>query len=89
MYSISNFCDIYLYNYIKQKMNNKHIWLRNNVCTILFNSLENFLFSLMAFGGLYDMPTIISIAVTGTILEIIVAICDTPFLYIAIKTKER
>lgn len=83
MFAISNFCDINLYDYMKKKMNNKYMWLRNNVCTILCNGLENFLFSFMAFGGLYDIATIISIAVVGTILEAIIALCDTPFLYIA------
>lgn len=88
MFAISNFCDVNLYEYLRKKTNGKYMWLRNNVCTILCNGLENFLFSIMAFSGLYDFGTIISIALVGTILEILIALCDTPFLYISTKVKD-
>ena len=48
MFFVSNMCDIYLFNKLKQKFPDK-LWLRNNVSTIISNCLENYIFSLMAF----------------------------------------
>ena len=58
-------------------------WLRNNVSTILCNCLENFGFITLAFVGIYDAETILIIATSTSIVEMIVALLDTPFLYIA------
>ena len=65
----------------------KQLWLRNNVSTIISNCLENYFFVFFAFVGIYNYSTILSIATTTSILEIIIAICDTPFMYIAKKLK--
>lgn len=86
MYFISNMVDIHLYNKLKEKYPNK-LWLRNNVSTIISNCTENFFFSMLAFIGIYDFSAIISIAVTKSLIEIILALCDTPFLYISKKLK--
>ena len=87
MYFIANMADVYIFNKIKEKMNGKKLWLRNNVSTILCNCLENFGFIFLAFVGIYDMKTILTIAVSTSIIELIVAILDTPFLYLAKKVK--
>ena len=79
---VSNYIDVNLYNYLKNKMNNKHLWFRNNISTILCNCMENFLFFLMAFYNIYDINVILNITLTTSIIEIIIALCDTPFLYL-------
>jgi len=88
MYFVSNLLDVKLFNAIKKTTGGKHMWLRNNVATIVCNGGENFLFLLLAFAG--QMPTnlIFSIAVSATIVESVIAVCDTPFLYIARKIKK-
>lgn len=86
MFFVSNMFDIYLYSKLKEKYPNK-LWFRNNAATIISNCSENFLFVLLAFVGIYDMSLIISIALTKTILEIIIALLDTPFLYLSKKLK--
>lgn len=87
MFALSNFVDIRLYEYLRKKSNGKKMWLRNNVCTIVSNGCENFLFYLIAFGGTMPLSVIISIALSATIIEILIALCDTPFLYISKKIK--
>ena len=84
MFFVSNMVDIHLYNKLKEKYPNK-LWLRNNISTILCNCIENYFFNTLAFIGIFPMPIIISIATTTTIIEIIIAICDTPFLYLSKK----
>lgn len=87
MYFISNMLDVMLFDKIKQKTKGKMLWLRNNVSTILCNCLENFFFIGFAFYGIYDIKTILTIALSTSIIEMIVAVCDTPFLYLSKKIK--
>ena len=86
MFYISNLFDIYLFDRLRQKYPKK-LWLRNNVATIISNSAENYFFATIAFLGIFDIPTIISIATTGTIIEIIIALLDTPFIYLSKKLR--
>ena len=86
MYFISNMFDIYLFEKIKSKVPDK-LWLRNNVSTIISNCLENYFFTFLAFAGIYDLKTILSIATFSSVLEMIIAILDTPFVYIG-KSKK-
>lgn len=88
MYFIANMADVYIFNRIKDKMDGRALWLRNNVSTILCNCLENFGFIGLAFYGIYDMKAIIVIAASTSIIELIVALLDTPFLYIAKKLSK-
>lgn len=86
MFYISNLFDIYLFDKLRQKYPKK-LWLRNNVATIISNSAENYFFATIAFIGIFDIPTIISIATTGTIIEIVIALLDTPFIYLSKKLR--
>lgn len=87
MYFIANMADIYLFTKIKEKTHGKQMWLRNNVSTILCNCLENFGFIFFAFVGIYDAQTILSIAIGTSIIEMIAALIDTPFLYLSKYTN--
>ena len=84
MFFASNMFDIFLFEKIKNKFPKK-LWLRNNVSTIISNCLENYFFSIFAFIGIYEFTTILVMATCASVLEMIIAICDTPFLYISKK----
>lgn len=88
MFALSNIVDIRLYEWLRKKSNGKKMWLRNNLCTMISNGGENFLFYLIAFGGIMDMGTIFLVAASATIIEVVVALCDTPFLYLSKKVKD-
>lgn len=81
LFALSNFLDVTLYEYLRNKTNGKYMWLRNNVSTILCNGTENFIFYTLAFGGIFSMSEIFAMGLSATIIEILIAICDTPFLY--------
>lgn len=89
MYFVANMADVYLYDKLRSKMNGNHMWLRNNVSTIVCNCLENFFFMLMAFIGTFNFQTVVIMALSTSVIEIIAGICDTPFLYLATKWKNK
>lgn len=88
MFFVANYIDVHLYERLSKRFKGKKLWLRNNVSTITCNCLENFGFVLLAFLGTYPLSEVLWIAVSTCIIEIGIAICDTPFLYLATK-KER
>ena len=93
---IANRLDVWLFEKIKNKTGDKKLWIRNNVATITSNCLENFLF---VFLGYYLLPLIftgneiqplsisLGIALSTSIIEIVIGICDTPFIYLSKKFK--
>jgi uncharacterized integral membrane protein (TIGR00697 family) len=89
MYALANICDVYLFDFLKKKTNGKKLWLRNNVSTIICNGLENFGFIFLAFYGVLENESLLPIALTTTAVEAVIALLDTPFLYIAKKTKTK
>lgn len=80
MYFVSNMADVYLFDKLKNRFPNK-LWLSNNVATIVCNVTENVLFGLLAFAGVFPVITILKMTVVGSIIEVVLALCDTPFLY--------
>lgn len=86
MYFIANVADVYLFEKIRSKSDK--LWVRNNISTIICNCLENFGFVFLAFIGIYEVKDILVIALSTSAIEIFIALCDTPFLYIARKIKE-
>lgn len=77
---LANLADIHLFEKLKQKYPDA-LWLRNNVSTIVCNCAENFLFITAAFLGICSLKECLMIAAATSAIEIIVALCDTPFLY--------
>lgn len=63
----------------------KWMWIRNNLSTMTAQAIQQTLFMFGVFYGVegFDVPTIIEMGLTTTLVVIIVAACDTPFLYLA------
>lgn len=89
MYFVANMGDVYLFDAIRRKTGGRMMWLRNNLATILCNCLENFGFIGLAFYGIYSVKEILIIAASTSIIEMIAALCDTPFLYLAKRGHEK
>lgn len=88
MFFISNWCDVLLFAKLKEKTGGKYLWLRNNVSTIICNCAENFIFYLLAFGGVFPVSQIITMGFATCLLEVVISLCDTPFLYLAKRIKD-
>tara|TARA_Y100001970_G_scaffold287904_1_gene413733 strand:- start:5201 stop:5935 length:735 start_codon:yes stop_codon:yes gene_type:complete len=87
-YLLSQYFDVWIYNLIKKITSLKHIWIRNNISTILSSLIDNTIFSLLAWIILNPNPetlyNVIMIYIFGTyLLRIFIAIIDTPFIYLS------
>ena len=83
MLFVANIADVVIYE--KLRSNGARLWLRNNLSTIICNCLENFGFVFLAFYGIYDFEQCMEIALSISLIEVITSLCDTPFLYIALR----
>ena len=87
-YLISQYFDVWFFNYLKQALSGKSLWLRNNLSTITSSLVDNTIFSIFAWILLNPEPVsvynVIMIYILGTyLLRIFIALLDTPFIYIA------
>jgi len=95
VYAIVQRFDVWLYhfwwNLTEKRTGNRRafLWLRNNGSTLVSQLLNSILFNFLAFGGMYRLPTLLSIAWSGYVVFIATSLLDTPFIYLARRMAER
>ncbi len=95
VYAISQIVDVQLYHlwwkFTEKRFGSKRrfLWLRNNGSTLISQILNTALFTLFAFWGTYDIPTLFSIMLSSYIIFVITSLCDTPAVYLARRIKEK
>ncbi len=95
VYAISQVFDVWVYHkwwaFTTKKFGDarRFLWLRNNGSTLLSQIVNTVLFSVFAFWGVYDTPTLVSIVWASYIIFIFTSLADTPALYLARYIKER
>ena len=79
--------DVFLYHAIWEKTGNskRMLWLRNNGSTLTSQAVDTVIFATLAFWGLYPTNVFISILLTTYLFKAVVALLDTPFMYLARK----
>ena len=84
---ISQLHDIWAFNFWKQKTRGKHLWLRNNLSTIVSQLIDTTLFMFIAFYAVSPQFTIaytFSLVIPYWILKVVFALFDTPFVYLGV-----
>ena len=83
-YAVSQLHDVWAYNFWKTRLPGiKFLWLRNNASTMVSQFMDSVIFTFIAFWGLLPTSEFIEILITTYLLKLIVAMVDTPFLYLA------
>ena len=87
-YLISQYFDVWFFSYLKKITSEKYLWLRNNLSTIVSSLVDNTVFSIFAWILLnpetVSVYNVIMIYILGTyLLRILIALLDTPFIYVA------
>lgn len=82
-YAFGNMLDVTMYEKFKNKDGNKLLWVRNNVCTLVSQLLDNFVLYFIGFLGVMSFKECCILSVTAWIMEVFVSLADTPFLYVA------
>lgn len=93
---ISQSFDVWAFNKIRDLSNDKYLWLRNNgstlisqfIDTIIFTAVGLTAFNFLPFEGVISTDLFLSVAIATYIIKVIVALLDTPFLYLTYKIKK-
>ena len=89
-YGVAQLHDVWAYNFWKMKKpGKKYLWLRNNMSTMVSQAMDSVIFTGIAFWGVFPGDVLVQILITTYIFKWVVALLDTPFLYIAKTMKER
>ncbi len=84
-YLLAQFIDIQIYHFWKNLTKGKHLWLRNNFSTFLSQFVDTCTillllcsFNIIAWDKFYGL------LVAGFLFKLLIAIIDTPFLYLGV-----
>jgi len=89
-YLISQWHDVWAYDFWRKKFPlKKHIWIRNNGSTLISQAIDSAVFVILAFLGTFPWGVLLEIFVSTYILKGLVALGDTPFVYLARNWKDR
>lgn len=88
-YVCSQSIDVFLYHYIWKKTGDEKgkLWIRNNFSTLTSQAVDTIVFTTLAFLGTYPTPVFVSILLTTYFFKAVVAVFDTPFIYLARKIR--
>ena len=89
-YLFAQFVDIQIYHFWKRLTKGKHLWIRNNFSTWFSQFVDTFtiVFLLCAF-GIIDWGNFKGLLVSGFLFKVLVAILDTPLLYLGVYIFRR
>lgn len=82
-YLVAQHLDVWLYHFFQTKTGGKYLWLRNNFSTSISQCVDSIMFLTIAFYGV--VPNLIEIIWVGYIAKLLIALCDTPFMYLSRK----
>ncbi len=80
-YLISSLHDIWAYALWKEKWHKT--WLSNNLSTMVSQLIDSVVFCFIAFWGLFPVEVFWQILITTYLIKWVVAVADTPFIYLA------
>ncbi len=84
-YLIAQFLDIRIYHFWKQLTKGKYLWLRNNFSTFSSQIIDSTtVIALLCFFDILAWDLFLGLVLSSIIFKIIVAIIDTPLLYLLV-----
>ncbi len=94
VYAVSQRFDVWLYHAWWKLTTSRSgerrgfLWLRNNGSTLISQIINTVLFTLLAFLGIHDRGTLLSIMLSSYVIFVFTSLLDTPVVYLARKIKE-
>ena len=88
-FTLSQYHDVWAFDFWKKKTNGRFLWLRNNASTIVSQLIDTVIFMLIAFWGVSDRFTLGfvmgSMVPPYYLLKVLAAALDTPLVYLGVR----
>ncbi|MEN8898583.1 MAG: queuosine precursor transporter [Nonlabens sp.] len=89
-YLFAQFIDIQIYHFWKRLTNGKMLWLRNNFSTIFSQFVDTLcVLLLLCFNKIIPWENFKSLLIAGFLFKMLVALIDTPLLYVGVYLFRR
>jgi len=89
-YIVSQLHDVWAFAFWKKIFSGpQHLWIRNNLSTMVSQLIDTIIFCTIALLGLYEIGVWLQILLTTYLFKLVVAAADTPFVYIARKIYHK
>ncbi|MEL7298455.1 MAG: queuosine precursor transporter [Pseudomonadota bacterium] len=88
-YVVSQQLDVALFHWLKRRTQTRWLWLRNNVSTMTSQLVDSLIFSLIAWWGVVDLSTALTLGLATYGFKLLIALLDTPLLYLARRWHQR
>ena len=89
-YLLAQLIDIQIYHFWKRLTKGRHLWLRNNFSTWFSQFVDTFTITfLLCLFGIIPWVNFKGLLLSGFLFKVIVAICDTPLLYLGVYLFKR
>ena len=89
LYFLASLLDVTLYHAIWRLTGGgrRLLWLRNNLATMISQAVQQLVFAFCIFYGVegFDTRAILEIGLVTTVVVMVIAVADTPFIYLARK----
>lgn len=81
---IAEYQDVFSFFFFKKKFGTKHFWIRSNLSNVWSQLLDSVIFTVIAFTGLYSLPTMVMMTIPWWIYKVFMGFLFTPLSYLAI-----
>ncbi len=88
-YLVSQFHDVWAFLFWRRVTSGKHLWLRNNLSTIVSQFLDTVIFITLAFAGTVVPAVLVNMIISQYLVKIILALADTPFCYLTVRWARK
>ncbi|MHC1601460.1 MAG: queuosine precursor transporter [Candidatus Nezhaarchaeales archaeon] len=88
-YLVAQSHDVWAFHFWGKLTKGKHLWLRNNVSTMVSQLLDTMLFTFVAFWDVMPLSSLLNMIATLYLVKWLIAACDTPFCYLGVRIIRR
>lgn len=90
-YLVAQLVDINIFHYIKKITNSKHLWLRNNLSTMVSQLIDTIIVNtiFLGFGMGLDFQIVYKIIIANYLIKILFAVLDTPLVYLFVSIIKK
>ena len=98
---IAQLHDVWAFNFWKERTKGKHLWLRNNLSTIVSQFIDTTLFMFIAFYGVtlnsmfdpvnsnFTVMYLFELIIPYWLVKVLFALFDTPFCYLGVRWLKK
>ncbi len=93
-YIVAQYCDVHFFHFLKKLTKGKHLWLRNNLSTLLSQGIDSFIVISVTFGAAYfrgeqTLKVLLLLMFSNYIFKALAALFDTIPLYFLVAKLRR